>query len=153
MEGVKRFADDLEKKLEPYFGRQAPKMPEGLKNFFADFAYIFLGIYAVVLVLGVFFVLGAVTGARSLLGFMGMGMERFLFVPAVIASLFSLFILYLIYKSFSLVKRKKSEGWRYLFYIALVGLVNELVFFNLIGFIINALINFYILFQIKEKFS
>ncbi len=151
MDKLISIADDLEKKLDPYFRKQAPKMPEGLRNFFADFAYIFLLIYAGLLVMGVLALVSFITGMRVVFGFLGPLAD----LPTIflwISLFFAVVNLYLIYKGFSAVKDKKAKGWKYLFYIALVDLLQDLVFFNVVGFVLAAIINFYILFQIKEKF-
>ena len=48
---------------------------------------------------------------------------------------------------------RKMAGWNLLFYSQIVSLVHSLVLYNIIGGLIGAVIGFYILFQIRAKYS
>jgi len=51
-----------------------------------------------------------------------------------------------------LFKRKES-AWRLMFYSTLLSLVQQLFRFDIVGLAIGGAIGFYILFQVKSKYS
>jgi hypothetical protein len=132
----------LEKELEPIFTKQLPAFPDNVKDLFVKIAP-FLAIIGVV-----FGVLGVGVGALfspfawfSGSFIYGIGMI-FLIVMIVLEGLAipGLFAV-------------KKEGWRYMYYAQFVSVVYSLCMGNWFSAILSAFIGFWILFQIKEKYS
>jgi hypothetical protein len=132
----------LEKELEPIFTKQLPPFPDNIKDLFVKIAP-FLAIISVV-----FGVLGA--GLGTLLSpfawfagsfYYGIGMI-FLIAMVILQALAipSLFNL-------------KKDGWRYMYYAQFISAIYNLCMGHWFSGLIGAFIGFWILFQIKEKYS
>ncbi|MCU0469926.1 MAG: hypothetical protein MUF58_15125 [Arcicella sp.] len=132
----------LEKELEPIFTKQLPSFPDNIKDLFVKIAP-FLAIIGVV-----FGVLGV--GITALLSpfawfsgslIYGIGMI-FLLIMVVLEAL-----------SITPLFAQKMQGWRYMYYAQFVSVIYNLCMGSWISGIIGAFIGFWILFQIKEKYS
>lgn len=55
--------------------------------------------------------------------------------------------------AFSGLQKRTINGWRLLFYAALVAFVSGVISMNLVGAVIGIIINMYLLFQIKEMYK
>jgi hypothetical protein len=132
----------LEKELEPIFTKQLPSFPDNIKDLLVKIAP-FLAIIGVV-----FGVLGVGLGALlspfawfsgSLI--YGIGMVFLVIMIALeglaIPGLFA----------------QKKEGWKYMYYAQFVSAIFNLCMGSWISGILGAFIGFWILFQIREKYS
>lgn len=52
-----------------------------------------------------------------------------------------------------LFHRSLNKGWYYVFYATLIGSLGELLYGNIIGFVVGTAISLYFLFQIKEMYK
>lgn len=132
----------LEKELEPIFTKQLPAFPDNIKDLFVKIAP-FLAIISVV-----FGILGA-----------GFGL---LFAPLMwfsgslligIAMLFLVIMIILDALAIPGLFAKKMVGWKYMYYAQFVSLIYSLFMGSWFSGILGAFIGFWILFQIKEKYS
>ena len=132
----------LEKELEPIFTKQLPAFPENIKDLFVKIAP-FLAIIGVVFgVLGV-----GITAILSPFAWFsgsiiyGIGMI-FLVIMVVLEGL-----------SIPGLFAQKMDGWKYMYYAQFVSVIYNLCMGNWISGIFGAFIGFWILFQIREKYS
>lgn len=122
------FLKPLEEKLELYFGKKAPKLPENIKKVIVEYGPYFL--------------------IFSLL--FSTGFYRLFFSPSRIAFLISVILIIVALPG---LFKKSLQSWQLLFYSALVYLLGRMLSFDIYGFIISSLIYFYILFQIKSYYK
>ena len=144
----------LEVTLNEYLGEKAPQLPKEWKEVIVKFAP-YLAILGVVMgVPGVLALLGAgaflaplglvggiVTG-RPFIGFSYIVNILFLGVMVVLEAL-------AIPGLFS----RSKKAWTFLYWSALVGVVQNVVAFNVGGLVIGGLISMYFLFQVKEYYK
>lgn len=144
--------DKLEDTLDEYFGKKAPQMPEGLKEFLVKIAPYLTIIGLIFTIPGVLFLLGMgglasvlapFGGAEAVVSTTGLWLSAILTIPVIILEIMAIPGL------FSMSKK----GWRYVYWACLVSLVTSLVQFNILNLIIGGAISFYVLFQLKNKYS
>ena len=144
----------LEVTLEEYLVKKAPQLPKAWKEVLVKFAP-YLAIVGVVfgvmgflalLGLGTFLVpLGAIGGMMTGQPFLGFGyILNIVFLGAVvlleglaIPGLFS----------------RSKKAWTFLYWSALVSVVQNIVSFNIGGLVIGGLLSMYFLFQVKEYYK
>ncbi len=139
----------LETTLEEYLVKKAPfAIPTGIKDFIVMIApwFTLIGVIMSIPAVLVVFGLGAIVAPMAFLG------------GAQAGATFSLSIIFLIITLVlnalaipGLFKRSRS-GWNFVFYATLVGVVQNIVAFNLGGLIIGSVIGLYVLFQLKERY-
>ena len=143
---------DLENILEKYFLTKAPKMPKDIQTLIVQYGPYIL-------------VLGVVMGAVSLLSMFGitasiMNPLRGYWGPG--SSLGAWYQLYMAFTVIVLVLQalalpglfqKSMTGWKYVWYAALVSLVQYVVTMNIAGIIIGSGLTFYILYQIRNHYK
>jgi len=140
----------LENLLEEYLVKKAPfTLPANWKEAIVKFApwiSLILMIVALPAVLALFG-LGAVLTPFSYLGGLraGFGYTFGLIVSAVSVVLEAIAIP-------GLFKRTR-QGWNFVYYATLVGVVENVLHFNIGGLIIGSLLSLYILFQVKEYYK
>lgn len=137
----------LEKELEPIFLQKFPPFSEDVKEFlvkYGPYIMLFFSILGVFGLLTAFGVGGAIFGMGAAAVGLGAG-----FYVSVVLGVVTL-IMYLM--AFSPLKARKRAGWNLLYYALLLGLISNLIQFAIIGFLISALIGFWVLFQIREKY-
>lgn len=138
----------LENSLADLF-KKVPALPAGVKEFIVKF-----GPYLVAL--------GVIVGAVALLNFFGLGnFSTFRYVGAYgtwsyywtvsMLTLAAQVILQALALS-GLFKRTR-QGWEFIFYATLVGIVGNILSFNIIGALIGGAISFYIAFQVREYYK
>lgn len=151
---------ELENKLEEVFVKKAPfQLPENARKWIAEYAWIF-ALVGVVLGAMAFFPLLALTGLVSSAGvIVGAGLY-------VLTAWLSLAIMlgYLVVLAIAIPKLKAMQrsGWQLVYYSALFflvyGVLNALSygFFALMSLVWNvaiAVVELYIIFQVKSKFT
>ena len=132
----------LEKELEPIFTKQLPAFPDNIKDLFVKIAP-FLAIIGVI-----FGVLGAGFGLlfAPLMWFSGsflIGIAMLFLVAMIILDALAIPGLF----------AQKMAGWRYMYYAQFLSLIYNLCMGSWISGLLGAFIGFWILFQIKEKYS
>jgi hypothetical protein len=132
----------LEKELEPIFTKQLPAFPDNIKDLFVKIAP-FLAIIGVV-----FGVLGV--GVTALLSPFAWFAGSFIYGLGMI---FLLIMVILDALAIPGLFAKKMQGWKYMYYAQFLSVVYSLCMGSWISGILGAFIGFWILFQIKEKYS
>ena len=143
----------LEVTLEEYFGKKAPQFPKEGKEIIVKFAPYLT-------------ILGVVIGVIGLLSMLGLG--AFFMPLAAIGMMagqpfFSFnVILNLVFFGATLLLEglaipglfaRSKKAWTFMYWSALVGVVQNVVTFNVGGLIIGGLLSMYFLFQVKEYYK
>ena len=132
----------LEKELEPIFTKQLPAFPDNIKDLFVKIAP-FLAIIGVV-----FGVLGV--GVTALLSPFAWFAGSFMYG---IGMLFLLAMVILDALAIPGLFAQKMAGWKYMYYAQFLSLIYNLCMGSWFSGLLGAFIGFWILFQIKEKYS
>lgn len=142
------MVSQLENTLNEYFGRKAPQLPKGIKDFLVMVAPygiilgIILTIPAILALLGLSVLLApalALGGGWTLMGVISL-VTLIATVALMIMAVPGLFA-------------KKKAGWDKLFWVSLINIVGTLVTGNLIGLVIGTVIDWYILFQVRSYYK
>jgi len=145
----------LESTLEEYLVKKAPfQLPANVKEIIVKFAP-YLAILGVVMgIPGVLALLGAGT-ILAPLGFVGgmMTGRPFLGVGFIVNVLFLGIMVLLEALAIPGLFSKSKKAWTFLYWSALVGVVQNIISFNIGGLVIGGLISMYFLFQVKEYYK
>lgn len=149
---INNLVHTVDAKISPLFTEKLPSLPANIREFIATITpyltmlFVFLGGFALLALLGLttvaspFVMMFNSTGSAHLAaGFIGI---LFLAGQVVLEGL----------AIPGLLKRQKS-AWNLLFLAALVSLIFDLISLNLFGLVINFLITFYLLYQIKPYYN
>ena len=141
---------NLEGTLEEYLVKKAPfQLPKNVKEIIVKFAP-YLAILGVVMgIPGFLALLGAGT-ILAPLGFVGGIMTGQAFIINVL--FFGVMLLLQGLAIPGLFSRSK-KAWTFLYWSALVGIVQNIISFNVGGLIIGGLLSMYFLFQVKEYYK
>lgn len=139
----------LEKTLELYFGKKAPPMPQNIKEVLVNIGPWILLVLLILSLPGMFalFGIGAVLGPLGLFYGSGYG------YMALVSALLLIVIIVLEVKALPGLFKREKKSWQLVYYAALIGLVQNLLLFNLLGFIVGGALSMYILFQIKSFYK
>lgn len=139
----------LEENLDVYFGQKAPALPANIKELIVNFApwisliMVVVSLPAVLAIIGI----GSLAAPFSFLGGANSGFSYMLsLVFLALSVLFDAIAIPGLFK-------KSRQGWNFVFYSTLVGILSNLVHFNLSSLIVGGLISFYFLFQIKSYYK
>ncbi len=142
----------IEETLDLYFGKKAPQLPEGVRNFIVMIApwliliSVILSIPALLALIGISSFVVPMSAMMGYGGYLGGGamwtVSMVLLAITVVLEALAIPGLF----------KKAKSAWNLVFYSVLVSLLSSLVVLNLVGFIISALISFYILFQIRSSY-
>jgi hypothetical protein len=138
----------LEKELEPIFLQKFPPFSEEIKEFLVRYGPYIILVLSIIGVFGLLTALG-IGGAALGLGAVAPGIG-FNFYLSIVLGILTL-IMYLM--AFSPLKARKRSGWNLLYYALLIGLVSNLIQLFILGALISGVIGFWVLFQIREKYS
>lgn len=145
----------LEVTLEEYLVEKAPfQLPKNVKEIIVKFAP-YLAILGVVMgIPGILALLGAGT-ILAPLGFVGgmMTGRPFLGFGYIISILFLGMMILLEGLAIPGLFSRSKKGWTFLYWGALVGIVQNVIQFNIGGLVIGGLISMYFLFQVKEYYK
>jgi hypothetical protein len=148
--GPKASLGQLENILEEYLVKKAPfQLPDNIKEIFVQFAPWLIIIMMVVALPPLLFILG-LGAAVTPFAFMGGVREGSTFTISMIFVIITIVLELLALPG--LFKRSKG-GWNMVFYSSLVSLVESVVSLNIIGGAISAIIGWYFLFQVKDKYK
>lgn len=146
--------NNLEMTLEEYLVKKAPSIPKEWKEVIVKFAPylailgVVMGIPAVLTLLGA----GAILAPLGLVGGMMTG-RPFLGFGLIISVLFIGAMIILEAMAIPGLFSRSKKGWTYIYWSALVGVVSNIVNFNIGGIIIGGLLSMYFLFQVKEYYK
>lgn len=142
----------LEEKLNEYFGKKAPTLPQNIKEIIVKIAP-FLAIISVIVTLPAILLLFGLGGLATMFAPLG-GVSSVTLIPTMWISIL-LLIPVIILEAMAIpgLFAKSVTAWRYMYWAQLITAVSNLVQFNIIGALISALIGFYILFQIKSLYK
>jgi len=139
----------IEEKLNLYFGKKAPAMPENIKEFIVKYSP-YLSIIMLVLALpAILFAFGLSTLVAPF-AYVGGLHTGFSFS---ITGLISLIALVLEAIAIPGLFKRTKKSWQYMFYASLITLLSSLLSLDLGSLIIGGAISFYILFQIKSFYK
>ena len=132
-----------------YFGKKAPAMPENVKEFIVKYSPY---LYLLVLILTIPAILLAfgLTAVAMPLAYVGGFQSGFSFS---VTALISLAALVLGAMAIPGLFKRTQMSWKYMFYASLLSLLSYLLDLKLASVIINGIISFYILFQIKSYYK
>lgn len=145
----KTMFGQLESTLDLYFAKKAPPMPENIKEALVNYGPYITAVmmfFALPVILGLLG-LGALLSPFMLLGGVRYGLG-FSFGTLLVLAMIVLQGLAL-----PALFKKQKLGWTYMYYVALIQLVQNLLSFELGSLIIGGVISFYILFQIKSYYK
>jgi len=146
---MNKYLTTIEQKLDLYFGKKAPAMPENIKEFIVKYSP-YLSIIMLVLALpAILFAFGLSTLAMPF-AYVGGLHTGFTFSFTALISLAALVLEVIAIPG--LFKRTK-QSWQYMFYASLLTLLSSLLSLSLGSLIIGGAISFYILFQIKSFYK
>lgn len=144
----------LEVVFEEYLVKKAPAIPKEWKEVIVKFSP-YLAILGVVMgVPGIIALLGAGT-ILAPLGFVGgmMTGRPFLGIGFIVNVLFLGAVVLLEGLAIPGLFSRSKKAWTFLYWSALIGVVQNIVSFNVGGLLIGGLISMYILFQVKEYYK
>ena len=145
----------LEVILEEYLVEKAPfQLPKNVKEIIVKFAP-YLAIIGVVMgIPGVLALLGAGTilAPLGLVGGMMTG-RPFLGFGYIVSVVFLGVMILLEGLAIPGLFSRSKKGWTYLYWSALVGVLQNIISFNVGGLVIGGLISMYFLFQVKEYYK
>lgn len=140
---------NLETSLSEYFVKKAPfQLPVGVKEFIVAFGPWF-SLVSLVLALPV--VLAAIGLGAFLAPFAVMGGGNA--AAFTLGTVFSLVSLVLQAMALPGLFKRKKTGWNFLFYSSLVSVAGSLVALNLVGAVLNAVIGWYFIFQVRSMYK
>lgn len=144
----------LEDVLEEYLGKRAPQLPKQWKEIIVKFAP-YMAIVGVVLGIPGFLALLGVGTVLAPLGFLGgmMTGRPFMGFSFVINVIFFGVMIVLEGLAVPGLFSRSKKAWTFLYWSALVGVVQNIVSFNVGGLIIGGLLSMYFLFQVKEYYK
>jgi hypothetical protein len=145
----------LEVTLEEYLVKKAPfQLPENVKEIIVKFAP-YLAILGVVMgIPGILALLGAGTilAPLGLVGGMMTG-RPFLGFGYIISVVFLGVMILLEGLAIPGLFSRSKKAWTFIYWSALVGIVQNIISFNVGGLVIGGLISMYFLFQVKEYYK
>lgn len=145
----KTMFGQLETTLNLYFKDKAPAMPDSVKEALVKYGPYITAImmfFALPIILGLLG-LGAMMSPFAYMGGLRYGLG-FTF-----SSLFTIAILVMQGLALPALFKRQKSGWNFMFYVALLQAVENLLRFDLGGLVIRSVISFYILFQIRSYYK
>lgn len=140
----------LEDTLELYLVDRAPvSIPSEWKEIIVQFAPWFL-------------IVSTLISAKSALNYFGIGslVSNFGYLPGIQTGLSNLvdvaiWVVLTILQGMAILPsfKREEKAWRFVYYTGLVNSLRSLLVFDLIGFVIQTLAFFYVLFQVKDYYT
>lgn len=141
----------LEGTLNEYFGKKAPAMPDGIKDFLVTIA-------PYLSILGILFAIPALIAWVGLIGFGGAlipaaTMGAISLPPIILSLVLAIPPLVLQIMAIPGLFSRSEKAWRFLFWAQLITIISQAVQLNLLGLIVGTVIGFYVLFQVKDRYK
>lgn len=140
---------ELEGKLNEFFTKKLPAMPEKAKEIIVKFGP-YLTVIMLVLTIPAILALIGIGIAASPVAFMG-GFRGGL--GYIVSMIFGLVMIVMEIMAVPGLFKRQMRAWKLLFYISLINAVSALLSFNLGGLIIGTGISWYVLFQIRSYYK
>lgn len=145
----KNILVQVEEKLDLYFGKKAPVMPENIKELIVKYSP-YIAIAVLVFSLPALLFAFGLTSVAMPFAYMNGVRSGFSFSITSLITLAAL--VFQVIAIPGLLKRTK-QSWKYMFYASLISLLSSLLSLDLGSLIIGGAISFYILFQIKSYYK
>jgi len=146
---MNKYLSQIEEKLNLYFGKKAPVMPENIKEFIVKYSP-YLTIAVLIFTLPAILLAFGLTTFAMPFAYVSGFHQGFSFSLIALISLAAL--VFEVMAIPGLFKRTK-KSWQYLFYASLLSLLSSFLNLNLGSIIVGGTISFYILFQIKSYYK
>lgn len=150
---LKESLRSLEHTLLPYFTEKIPSLPIDIKKILVQLAPIFAIISVVLGVVQILVLVGLGTLLAPISVLFGMRPAGVFQMNYLITILFLVPITILEAMAIGKLTERKKIGWNFLFYAVLLQIASNIIEFNILGAVIMGVINFYLLFQIREYFT
>lgn len=142
-----KYLTQIEEKLDLYFGKKAPAMPENIKELIVKYSP-YITIIVLALMIPTLLLVFGIGSTFMPLAYAG-GYRPFL----SISTIFSLAAMLLEIIAIPGLFKRTKNSWQLMFLASLVMLVSYLFDLNIGSLIISSAISFYILFQIKSSYK
>ncbi|MEI7750360.1 MAG: hypothetical protein WCJ25_05175 [Candidatus Moraniibacteriota bacterium] len=145
---TKNALAQLESMLDEYLVKKAPfTIPEDGKELIVKISPYITLIFAV---MGLPLIFGAIglTALLAPMAFLGAHYGVTAFLSAIFAAISLILELIAVPGLFA----RSKKGWTFAFYATIVSVLGNIVSFDIVGGVIGAVIGWYILFQVKEKY-
>lgn len=143
------FLVQIEEKLDLYFGKKAPAMPENVKEFIVKYSP-YLIVAVLVFSLPALLLAFGLTSVAMPFAYMDGVRSGFSFSITALISLAAL--VFQVIAIPGLFKRTK-QSWKYMFYASLISLLSSVLSLDIGAIVIGGAISFWILFQIKSLYK
>ena len=143
------FLVQIEEKLDLYFGKKAPAMPENVKEFIVKYSP-YLIVAVLVFSLPAILLAFGLTSVAMPFAYMDGVRSGFSFSITALISLAALVFQMIAIPG--LFKRTK-QSWKYMFYASLISLLSSVLSLDIGSVVIGGAISFWILFQIKALYK
>ncbi|MFA5024962.1 MAG: hypothetical protein WC503_00445 [Candidatus Shapirobacteria bacterium] len=143
------YLGQIEDKLDYYFGKKAPVMPENIKELIVKYSP-YLTIAVLVFSLPALLLAFGLTTVAMPFAYMSGVRPGFSFSLIGIISLAALVFEVLAIPG---LFKKTKQAWKYMFYASLISFLSSVLSLNLGSIIIGGAISFWILFQIKSLYK
>lgn len=141
----------LEKELEPIFLGKFPAFPDEVKEFLVKYGPYLMLVGAVLGIFGLLTAYGMLGGAMvydlGLSSYGGMAIQLW------IGMAFTLIVLVMYLLAFKPLRDRKKQGWNLIYYALLLNLLSSVIQLKIFAVIFGAIIGFWVLFQIRDKYS
>ena len=147
---INEHVNTLEREIEKIvLSKSVPAIPDNIKEILVKIAPWFAAISMFMLLPLIFAALGisAVALPFSYLGGMRMGFGY------TIQLIFSVVLIGIQIMAIPGLFKRKASAWRLMFYSTLISLVQQLLSFDVVGVVVGGAISFYILVQVKSKYT
>jgi hypothetical protein len=150
---AKGLLAQLEAMLDTYMVTKAPfALPAELKEFIVKVSPYLIIVFAILALPLIFGAMG-LTAVLSPYAMMGGGWGFGWGFRSIISLAVAVITLVIEVMAVPGLFKRTHGAWRLVFYASIVSLVGSLLSFNIIGGIIGAIIGWYILFQVKDKYT
>jgi hypothetical protein len=144
---VSDYTQKIEAQLEEIFLGKAPALPNSAKDLIVTLGPWLVLISMIMLSPVLLGALGfsAILLPISLIGGIG--------ASSLVTLVFAILMIGLQLMAIPGLFKRQARAWRLMFYVSLLSALQNILMFNLAGLIIGGAISWYILFQIKSKYT
>lgn len=146
---LKGSLNQLESTLDLYFVKKAPALPANIKELIVKFGPYLVLLSIIVSVPAILTLLGV----GAFLAPFGYGAGTGYGLNYTISILFLVVNVVMMALALPGLFKRTLSSWKLVFYASLISIVSSLAGFNFVGALINAVISFYFLFQIKSYYK
>lgn len=146
---MNKYLKDIEAKLDLYFGKKAPAMPESAKEVlvkYAPYLSLLILIFTIPVILFAFGLSAALSPFTYYAGYHPFFSFSFYGLLSLLSMVLSAMAIPGLFK-------KSRQSWEYMFYASLVNLLSSLFKPDLVSLIIGGALSFWVLFQIRSYYK